>query len=151
MAVRVGLEINEVVLQQVIEELHLKNPPTFVLNARGVDKSHPDLGKTGEYRGMYYGASNTVEVATGNAGLKHESLTIQTRHLKKTLLHELRHAWQREHWDDEMMREAKRGEYWDRLEERDARAYADDALNRFPGLVKVTRHRTASSRPRLPR
>ena len=151
MAVRIGLELDETVLAEVIADLQLSDPPTFVLNHSGRIADHPDLGKDGRFRGLYSPGENLVTIATGLDGMRHETYTILSRHLKNTVLHELRHAFQREHWDDEMKAWAKRGGYHERPEEVDARRYADENAERFKGLVRVTKHRTASSRPRLPR
>lgn len=135
--VHVKIELDEEVLARVVRELGLRNPPGFILNDRGGGRN-TSAGRIA-YRGLYDGANNLVRIASQHQSSQRERLIELTKHTKVTVLHELRHAWQRENWSAEYQREAAKGPYHERIEEQDAEAWAEYAAPMFPGLVKVTR------------
>jgi hypothetical protein len=145
MPVRVSIELDEDVLAAVIEELKLSNPPTFTLNSRGKVNPEGNTGRFSEIRGLYDPATNHVTVAAARPEHSREGLYVLTKHLRHTVLHELRHAWQREHWTAEQKRRAGEGEYELRIEERDANDWAAYASPKYRGLVRVSRTQVGKS------
>lgn len=145
MAARVTLTLNEDVLANVIAELRLTNPPTFTMNARS-DMPHPDVaGDHALIRGLYDPVKNHVAIASQGYAYEREGFYVLTKHVRHTILHELRHAWQREYWTPEQQEHGRQGGYRQRPEEIDANQWAEFAAPRYPNLVKVTRQQVGRS------
>lgn len=134
MAARVSIELDEKLLADAISELELKNAPTFTLNDSG--RSHAEHERV---RGVYHPATNHITITSQGESYTREGLYVLTKHVRFTVLHELRHAWQREHWSPEQQRLGAAGDYADRIEEQDANAWADYASPKYRGLVVITR------------
>lgn len=135
-AVHVRIELNPEVLAAVVAELELKNAPTFRLHSTGKLKTKDGFGN---YRGLYEPAKNHVTIANGFDAYARERQTELVKHLSFTVLHELRHAWQRENWDADTKQAMAAGPYAIRGEELDANAWAEYAQPKYRGLVTVTR------------
>lgn len=133
----VTLELDEEILQRAITELELTNPPAIKLNGSGA-KTETAGGKM-TWRGLYDPASHTITVASGLAALSKERLIEMVPHLRFTLLHELRHAWQRENWSAAEIAAAFSGPYHLQPGEIDANAWADYAMPAYVGIVKAKR------------
>lgn len=135
----VNVELDESILAEVIRELKLANPPTITLNHNGLVTAENNNAGAGEVRGLYSPAKNHVTIATANPSSQRERQIELAKHLRFTVLHELRHAWQRENWDDRTAAAMRDGTYFDSGEEQDANAWAEYAMPKYAGLVKVTR------------
>lgn len=143
MAARVSIEMDENILALVIQELNLSNPPSFTLNHSGF---HPDLKvEHGKVRGAYHSPTNHVTITSQGESYEREGLYVLTKHVRFTVLHELRHAWQREHWTPEQQERARQGAYSSRHEEIDANTWAEYAMPKYRGLVRITRQRVGRS------
>jgi hypothetical protein len=146
-----AIELNEETLALVVAELQLQNPPHFLLNHSGNFSREEvgDLPKGAVVRGTYQASSNTVTITSQGEWAEREGLYVITKHIRFTILHELRHAWQRENWSDEEMRLAGLGKYEYRKEELDANSFADYASPKYRTLVQIKRQQIGNRR-RLP-
>lgn len=145
MVARVAITLNEDVLRRVIAELELQNAPTFTLNSNGRVAPEGNTGRFSEIRGLYDPGSNHVTIAAARPEHSREGLYVLTKHLRHTILHELRHAWQREKWSPAEKARAAEGPYEFRREEIDANEWAEYASPKFKGLVTVTRTQVGQS------
>lgn len=144
MPARVSVEMNEEILADVIAELELSNPPSFTMNHSG-KFARNEVSVNGKVRGSYHPGTNHVTITSQGESFEKEGLYVLTRHLRFTVLHELRHAWQREHWTEEERIKAAQGPYDLRHEEIDANQWAEYAMPKYRGLVKVNRQRVGKS------
>jgi hypothetical protein len=135
----VEVELDESVLADAIRELGLNEPPTFTLNHNGKVSASKNSGGFLEVRGLYSPSKNNVTIATATETAQRERIPELAKHLRFTVLHELRHAWQRENWSGEYAEQMAAGPYFMRGEEIDANEWAEYAMPLFPGLVKVKR------------
>jgi len=142
MAAHVTIEMNETVLAQAYEELKLSNPPSFTLNHSG---KYADISKDQKVRGMYHGDTNHVDITSQGDSNEREGLYVLTKHIRFTVLHELRHAWQREHWTPEQKTLGHQGNYAQRIEEIDANEWARYASQKYRGLVTIKRRQVGTS------
>ena len=136
MAVHIDLQIDQTVLDKVIADLELENPPSFVLNG-----TRDNINILGTYEAK----RNLVTVNIHRPGFGGTALTILTKSVKHTVLHELRHAWQRENLSQEELNLWKQGPYRERREERDANDWATRNERLYPGLVKIVRKKSGRS------
>lgn len=143
MAARISIELAQNELDQIISELELSNPPSFTLNHSG-KFARDAISVDGKVRGSFDPTTNHVTVTTQGESYEKEGLYVLTKHIRFTVLHELRHAWQREHWTEEQKIHGRQGPYHLRPEEIDANAWADYASGKFR-LVKVTRQQVGRS------
>lgn len=143
MAARISIELDQNELGQIISELELSNPPSFTLNHSG-RFSKEEIGDHGKVRGVFFPAENHVAITTQGESYEKEGLYVLTKHIRFTVLHELRHAWQREHWTEEQKIAGRIGPYALRPEEIDANSWADYASGKYR-LVKVTRQQVGRS------
>lgn len=143
MPAHVTIELNEDTLAQIVKELDLSKPPSFTLNHSGqFAKREMDVGGKGErvlVRGSYHAPTNLVTITSQGESYEREGLYVLTKHIRFTVLHELRHAWQREHWTAEQKRKAAAGPYHLRFEEIDANQWADYASPKYRTLVQIKR------------
>jgi hypothetical protein len=137
--VHVKIELDEEVLARAIRELGLRRPPKFILSDRGYARNTNMGAGLQQFRGLYEPRTNTVRIASQHESSQRERLIELTKHVKVTVLHELRHAWQRENWSPEYLIEAAKGDYGEQIQEQDADAWAEYAAPMFAGLVKITR------------
>ena len=144
MAAHVTIELDSETLEDVICELELSNPPTFALNHSG-RLSGVRVRDNQQVRGSYHGASNHVTITSQGSSYEREGLFVLTKHVRFTVLHELRHAWQREHWTEEQQIAGRLGSYEFRLEETDANSWADYAMPKYRGLVTIKRTQVGKS------
>ena len=100
-------------------------------------------------RGTHHAGSNHITITTQGEQYERESLYVLTKHIRFTILHELRHAWQHRNWTPEQMNRAKQGPYAMRLVEIDANKWAEYASPKYTGLVKIKREQVGTRR-RLP-
>lgn len=142
MPAHVSIEMDFEILCQVIGELELSNPPTFALNHSG---QLSGVRTNAHVRGSYHQASNHVTVTSQGSSYEREGLYVLTKHIRFTVLHELRHAWQREHWTEEQLIAGQQGDYAHRLEETDANQWADYAMPKYRGLVNIKRTQVGKS------
>ena len=149
LATRIQVELDEEVLRRVIEELELSNPPDFTLNHSGKFPKSFFGEEHKNVRGSYEPATNHVTITSQGESFEREGLYVLTKHIRFTVLHELRHAWQREHWTAEEKREAARGSYRERKEEIDANKWAAYASPLYAKLVTIKRT-TVGNRRRPP-
>lgn len=144
MAARISIELDENVLELALGELELLDKrPTFTLNHSGQFLGFND--KFGHVRGMYDAATHHISLATQHEQYEREGFYVMTKHFRFTLLHELRHAHQQTHWTAAQLIEARRGPYEFRIEEIDANQWADYAMPKFVGVVRVQRQRIGKS------
>lgn len=136
MATHINLEVNEETLQKAINDLELENPPTFVLNGTRDSQN---------VYGTYEQKRNLVTINVHRRGNGSTALTELTKRVKRTILHELRHAWQREKLSQEELVEWGLGPYHLRREERDANDWAVRSEAKYPGLVRVVRKQSGRS------
>lgn len=141
MPARVSIELDEAVLAQIIAELELSDPPTFTLNGSSTTQKFDGA----KVRGYYSPADNHVSISTQGESYEKEGLVVLTKHIRFTVLHELRHAWQREHWTDEQKALGSIGPYNLRPEELDANAWADYASPKYRGIVRVKKTQVGKS------
>lgn len=144
MPARVEIQMDADVLARVIGDLGLENAPSFTLNHSG---NYPKdlLPVQGQVRGVYHPATNHVDITSGAEAYEREGLTVLTKHVRFTVLHELRHAWQRENWTDDQIQKAFSGPYQYQPGEIDANAWADYAMPKFPKLVTIKRTQIGKS------
>jgi hypothetical protein len=143
MAARVSITLDEDVLKDVIAELRLSNPPSFTLNHSG---RHAELVKEhAKVRGFYEPGNNHVGITTQGESFEKEGIVVMTKHLRFTILHELRHAYQREHWTAEQLATGRCGPYELRKVELDANLWAEYAMPVYPKLVVVKRQTIGKS------
>lgn len=143
MPARVSIELDDNILQLVIGELELNNPPSFTLNHSG---QLPGVRiKNATIRGSYDAATNTVTITSQGEAYEREGLYVLTKHVRFTALHELRHAWQREHWTPEQLERARQGPYALRHEEIDANCWAEYAMPKYRGLIRINRQQVGKS------
>jgi len=142
MAAHITIEMNHEILCQVIGELELSNPPTLALNHSG---RIANSGGFPKIRGSYNPPNNHVTITSQGESYEREGLYVLTKHVRFTVLHELRHAWQREHWTEEQQIAARQGAYHERLEEIDANQWADYASPKYRGLITIKRTRVGKS------
>lgn len=144
MAAHVTISLDADILAQLIAELELSNPPTFALNHSG-HLSGVRLGNNMQVRGSFDHGTNHVTVTSQGSSYEREGLYILTKHVRFTVLHELRHAWQREHWTKEQQIAGRQGDYTHRGEEIDANQWADYAMPAYRGLVTIKRTQVGKS------
>lgn len=144
MPAHVTVELDDNILQLVIGELELKNAPSFTLNHSGQYTGRRD-NPNEQVRGSYDQLHNHVNITSQGESYEREGLYVLTKHLRFTVLHELRHAWQREHWTAEQQERARQGPYQFRHEEIDANTWAEYAMPKYRGLVRVTRQQVGKS------
>jgi len=142
---RIDLQLDEATLHTVFAELRLTNPPSFTLNASGHADPNKNNAGTKMFRGMYHPTNNHIEIGTQGASFSKESLFILTKHLRFTVLHELRHAWQRENWSESEQAIAADGDYESQPQEIDANAWAEYASPKYKSLVVVRRNQVGQS------
>lgn len=151
--IAVSIQIDQDVLDQVFHDLELQQQPSIVVNfdsraegkggklkttaahRRKIEESGADLW------GRYVPAENKILIANRTRSFAYQSLAFITHQLRWTLLHELRHRWQDEKWDERTKQQAREGRYEDRLEEIDANDFAARNAYKYPGLVTVTSNR----------
>jgi hypothetical protein len=106
----------------------------------------PTRGKgnlAGKAMGVYYTAPlDSIEIYTGWEQYERDRLMSAMNELGRTLLHELRHAWQHRTWPKADLGDVVK-------KEGDARAYEDEAIARYRGIVRVTRKQHNSPFSRL--
>jgi hypothetical protein len=136
----VKIELDADTLARAIKELKLTTPPKFVLNHSGVARN-TNAGKgEQQVRGLYSPKTNIVSIASQRPSSSQERLIELTRHVSFTVLHELRHAYQREYWTVEQhMENSMVEDYHMKPEEIDANLWAEYARPKYLGLVKITR------------
>lgn len=141
MPAHVTIELNEDTLAQIVEELDLSKPPSFTLNHSGqfAGSTFGDKDRKVIVRGSYHEPTNLVTITSQGESYEREGLYVLTKHVRFTVLHELRHAWQREHWTAEQKRKAATGPYHLRFEEIDANQWADYASPKYRTLVQIKR------------
>lgn len=145
----VSAEIDKAVLAKVITDLELQNPPTFTTNGSS-SLNHHVTKKGIILRGTYDAVRNHVILYTQSENEERTPSTLLRQQLQFTMLHELRHAWQREHWDAKMKARMSWGKYEDRGEEKDANEYAEAHRSLYPGLIVVKVTPLGQSKSRLP-
>ena len=144
MPARVSITLGETDFRHALQELEIdQNPPDMILNYSG---HHPELSKQhGVVRSVYVPSDHHILITTQGEAFEREGLLVMTKHLRFTVLHELRHAHQHTHWSAEQLIEARRGPYELRGVELDANAWADYAMPIYPGLVIVKRQQVGKS------
>jgi hypothetical protein len=143
-AAHVTIKLDADLLAQLVAELELSNPPSFTLNHSG-QLSGVRIGGETKVRGSYHHATNHVTVTSQGSSYEREGLYVLTKHVRFTVLHELRHAWQREHWTKEQQIAGSQGDYAHRHEEIDANQWADYAMPAYRGLVTIKRTQVGKS------
>lgn len=138
MPARVSIELSDEVFKRVVAELELENPPSLTLNHSGLFPKEV-LPVKGQVRGTYHAPTNSVTITSQGEAYEREGLLVLTKHVRFTVLHELRHAWQRENWTDEEMRRAFTGPYSLQKGEIDANNWADYAMPKYTKLVAIKR------------
>lgn len=147
---RVSAEINPTILAEVIRDLELSDPPTFTTNGSSAI-NHQIHNKGVMLRGSYDAVRNHVTLYTQADAEERTPTTLLRKQLLHTMLHELRHAWQRENWDEAMKRRMSWGKYEERGEERDANEYAEHHRALYPRLIDVKVVGLGkAAKPRLP-
>ena len=136
MATHIDLQIDQEMLERAIANLELENPPAFVLNG-----TRDDVNVLGTFEAR----RNLVTINVHRPGFGATALAVLTKGVKHTILHELRHAWQREKLSPEELTLWKQGRYRDRREERDANDWAARNERSYPGLVKIVRKKSGKS------
>lgn len=122
------VDLDEHALIEVTTELNLKNPITV----------HVARHETGQRHGDWVGGTTrTITLYPGikllqNSGLRAAHLEITT-----TLLHELRHAYQDDHWSQERRDLDRKRPYTLREGERDAEDWATKSTHRYRSLVRI--------------
>jgi hypothetical protein len=145
----VAAEINPVIFAEVVKDLELQDPPTFTTNGSS-SLNHHITSKGVILRGTYDAVRNHVILYTQSENEERTPSTLLRMQLQFTMLHELRHAWQRENWDAAMKRKMSWGKYEERGEERDANEYAENHRALYPGLIKVKVTPLGKTKSRLP-
>jgi hypothetical protein len=135
----VKIELDADTLARAIKELKLTNAPKFVLNHSGVARNTTAGKGEQQVRGLYSPMTNIVSIASQRPEHSRERLIELTRHVSFTVLHELRHAYQREYWTVEQKMECEAYDYAQRPDEIDANLWAEYARPKYLGLVKITR------------
>ena len=151
MATHVHIDVDPRVVEQVCRDLEIEPPMirvSFAGDAR-MKRQAKRTGRISELRGLAHQGSDYIEIVNTHASIQQGSLTVATRQVAFTLLHELRHIWQDHHWDEATKKAAKVGPYELRMEEKDANEYAQANLSKYPGLVRLHRQGTRTTR-RLP-
>ena len=145
----VSAEINPVILSEVIKDLELSDPPTFTTNGSS-SINHLIKVKGIVLRGTYDAVRNHVTLFTQSEMEERTPSTLLRQQLQFTMLHELRHAWQRENWDERMKQRMSWGKYEERGEEKDANEYAENHRAIYPRLITVKVTPLGQSKSRLP-
>ena len=139
---RIEIKINKPVLQLVLAELQLVDKaPTITPNFQDVAALKKKKGYCSEEWGHYVVAQNHVVLQVLPPSYARLPLFQLVPHIRETLLHELRHAYQYRHWDESRKERMWDGPYWLRDMEKDARAWSYDAGQKpeYREVVKVTR------------
>jgi hypothetical protein len=97
-----------------------------------------------ELRGTYLQPTNTTTLFAGLRRYERDRLLFAARQLTRTLLHETRHCWQFQNWDEEKIQRDLRRPYIYQEIERDARDFADANVAEYM-LVSVTRKQMGTS------
>ena len=145
----VSATIDPNVLKRVIEDLELHDPPTFTTNGSS-SINHRVTEKGVILRGTYDAVRNHVTLYTQSESEERQASTLLRQQLQFTMLHELRHAWQREKWDAKTKARMSWGRYEERGEEKDANEYAEAHRSLYPGLIVVKITALGKTKSRLP-
>ena len=133
------IEVNETALAELAADLELKLPVTIHVAGIATAKLH----------GEWYGPSRTIVLYPGLQMFQLSGLRACQLEITRTLLHELRHAHQDDHWDVERRAKDERRPYAMRECERDAEGWAESSASRFGHLVGLRPKGTRSNLGRL--
>jgi len=133
------IEVNETALAEVAADLELKFPVTIQVARNATAKLH----------GEWHGHNRTIVLYPGLEMFQLSGLRACQLEITHTLLHELRHAHQDDHWDAERRARDAQRPYAMRECERDAEDWAKSSASRFGHLIRLRPKGTRSTLRRL--
>jgi hypothetical protein len=127
---RLKATLNEAVLKEIEEDLKLVAPCSIVFRDRLAGR------KMGEAQWHKPGRKIVIEIASG----MYEFAKIRDLQMEMliTILHELRHYYQKDHWPNEVIVADMQLPYHQRKVEKDAEEWARTNAQRYRGLLKLS-------------
>lgn len=126
-------------LCKVCDELQLDSPPGVVFRTGQPNQRVLRAGRVPVCFGQYDEAKNVVIIYMGIDEYEADKLRYVQSEIVITILHELRHAYQKQHWAAEDLAADRARPYMLRKAERDAETWAVENASRFRRIVRVIR------------